>query len=132
MARVVVSTADLPLLVPPGREAMSGRHLLEGREFGLGHLTLTLGESPPGQFTRLHRHDAEELIIVHAGRGTYSVGETTVEAGPGDVILIPSGVPHCWVNSGEAPLVHTGVFSTDSFAMDVVDDPPAQEVAQGQ
>ena len=124
MARVMVSTTDLPLLVPPGREAMSGRHLLEGREFGLSSLTLTLGESPPGQYTRLHHHDAEELIIVHAGRGTYTVGETTVEAGPGDVIVIPSGVPHRWVNSGEAPLVHTGIFSTSSFAMDVVDDRP--------
>jgi quercetin dioxygenase-like cupin family protein len=124
MARVVVSTTDLPLLVPPGREAMSGRHLLEGQEFGLENLTLTLGESPPGQFTRLHRHDAEELIIVHAGRGIYTVGETTVEAGPGDVILIPSGVPHRWVNSGEAPLVHTGVFSTGRFAMGTVHDSP--------
>ena len=123
MARVVVSTSDLPLLVPPGREAMAGRHLLEGQEFGLQHLTLTLGESPPGQFTRLHHHEAEELIIVHAGNGTYTVGETTVEAGPGDVLLIPSGVPHRWVNNGETPLVHTGVFSTGRFAM-VTDNEP--------
>ena len=123
MARVVVSTSDLPLLVPPGREAMAGRHLLEGQEFGLEHLTLTLGESPPGQFTRLHRQEAEELIIVHAGKGAYTIGETTVEAGPGDVLLIPSGVPHRWVNNGDTPLVHTGVFSTGNFAMVTVDEP---------
>lgn len=125
MTRVVVSTSELPLLVPPGREAMAGRHLLEGREFGLEHLTLTLGESPPGQYTRLHRHDAEELIIVHAGKGSYTVGETTVEAGPGDVIVIPSGMPHRWVNNGDTPLVHTGIFSTSSFAMATVDDQTA-------
>jgi quercetin dioxygenase-like cupin family protein len=101
---------------------MPGRHLLEGRAFGLAHLTLTVGESPPGQGTRLHRHDAEELIIVHAGRGTYTVGDTTVEAGPGDVVVIPSGVPHRWVNHTDEPLVHTGVFSTGGFAMEVIDD----------
>jgi quercetin dioxygenase-like cupin family protein len=101
---------------------MPGRHLLEGRAFGLAHLTLTLGESAPGQGTRLHRHDAEELIIVHAGRGTYTVGDTTVVAGPGEVVVIPSGVPHRWVNHTDEPLVHTGVFSTDSFSMEVIDD----------
>jgi quercetin dioxygenase-like cupin family protein len=125
MARVVVSTSELPPLVPPERAAMPGRHLLEGQAFGLEHLTLVLGESPPGQFTRLHHHDAEEIIIVHAGRGTYTVGETTVEAGPGDVLLIPSGVPHRWVNNGETPLVHTAVFSTGTFAMAVDDELPA-------
>jgi quercetin dioxygenase-like cupin family protein len=103
---------------------MPGRHLLEGRAFGLAHLTLTLGESHPGQSTRLHRHDAEEVIIVHAGRGTYTVGDTTVEAGAGDVVIIPSGVPHRWVNHTQEPLVHTGVFSTESFAMEVVEDEP--------
>ena len=122
MAQVLVSIADLPLLSPPGRGPMPGRHLLEGRAVGLSHLTLTLGESPPGQGTRLHRHDAEELIIVHAGRGTYTVGDTTVEAGPGDVVVIPSGMPHRWVNDGQELLVHTGVFSTDCFALEVVDD----------
>ena len=101
---------------------MPGRHLLEGRAFGLAHLTLTLGESLPGHGTRLHRHDAEELIIVHAGRGTYTVGAVTIEAGAGEVVVIPAGVPHRWINHTQDPLVHTGVFSTNSFALEVVED----------
>jgi len=122
MAQVVVSVADLPLLSPPGRGPMPGRHLLEGRAFGLAHLTLTLGESPPGQGTRLHRHDVEEVIIVHAGRGTYTVGDTTVEAGPGEVVIIPAGVPHRFVNHTNEPLVHTGVFASASLSIEVVED----------
>ncbi len=122
MPRVVVPVADLPPLAPPGRGPLPGRHLLEGRAVGLAHLTLTLGASPPGQGTRLHRHDAEELIIVHAGRGTYTVGETTVEAGPGEVVIIPSGVPHRFVNHTQEPLVHTGVFASGSFALEVLED----------
>ena len=122
MARVAVPFADLPLLVSPSRGPIAGRHLFEGRAFGLAHLTVVVGESHPGQGVPLHHHDCEELIIVHAGRGTYTVGDTTVEAGPGEVVVIPSGVPHRWVNHSQEPLVHTGVFSTDGFAMEVVED----------
>jgi hypothetical protein len=43
MTDPVVSIATLPELLP-------GRHLLEGQNFGLGHLTLVLGESPPGKW----------------------------------------------------------------------------------
>jgi quercetin dioxygenase-like cupin family protein len=122
MSKVVVSIDKLPLLSPPGRGPMPGRHVFEGAAFGLSHLTLTLGVSPPGQSTRLHRHEAEELIIVHAGHGTYTVGDTTIEAGPGSVVIIPSGTPHRWENQTQEPLVHTGVFPTDRFALAVEDE----------
>jgi quercetin dioxygenase-like cupin family protein len=101
---------------------MPGRHLLEGRNYGLDHLSLTLGESSPGQGTRLHRHDCEEVIIVHAGRGMYTVGDTTIEAAAGDVIIIPSGVPHKWTNHTQETLYHTGIFSSGGFAMEVLVD----------
>jgi quercetin dioxygenase-like cupin family protein len=127
MPRVAVPLA-VPLLAPPGRGPLTARLQLEGRAIGLAHLTLTLGASPPGQGTRLHRHDAEEPIILHAGRGTYSVGDATDEAGPGDVAVIPSGVPHRSVNHTQQPLVHAGVFSAGSFAMEVVGDEPAGRV----
>jgi quercetin dioxygenase-like cupin family protein len=118
MTKVVVPFADLPLLVSPSRGPIAGRHLLEGRAVGLAHLTLVLGESHPGQSVPLHRHDVEEIIIVHAGRGTYTVGDTSVEAGPGEVVIVPSGVPHRWVNHTREPLVHTAVVPTDRFALE--------------
>ena len=69
--------------------AVPGRFLLEGSRCGLDHLTLVLGETAPGGALPLHRHTYEELFIVHGGRGTYTVGEVTVEAGPGDVVSHP-------------------------------------------
>ena len=89
MARVAVPFAD--------------RHLFEGAAFGLAHLTVVAGESHPGQGVPLNRHDCEELIVVHAGRGTYTVGDTTTQAGTGEVVVIPSGVPHRWVNHTQEP-----------------------------
>jgi quercetin dioxygenase-like cupin family protein len=66
----------------------------------------------------LHRHDCEELLIVHAGRGTYTVGDTTTEAGAGEVVVTPAGEPHRWVNHTDEPLVHTADFPTDRFALE--------------
>ena len=122
MADVVVPFTDLPLLVSPSLGPIPGRHLFEGGAFGLAHLTLILGESCPGLGVPLHRHDCEELIIVHAGRGTYTVGDATVEAGAGEVVVIPTGVPHRWVNHTQEPLVHTAVFPTDRFALEEIDE----------
>jgi len=122
MAQVVVSVADLPLLSPVGRGPIPGERLLEGHDFGLADLTLVLGETPAGQGTRLHRHDVEEVIIVHAGRATFTVGEITIEVGPGEVVIIPPGVPHRWVNHTEDALHHTDVFAAGSFEVDVLGD----------
>jgi quercetin dioxygenase-like cupin family protein len=122
MSRVVVPFADLPLLVLPSRGPIAGRHLFEGGAFGLAPLTVVLGESHSGQGVPLHRYDCDELIIVHSGRGTYTVGDTTTEAGAGGVVVIPSGVPHRWVNHTEESLAHTDVFPTDRFALEELED----------
>jgi len=114
MTDPVVVVASLPEVLP-------GRHLLEGQHFGLGHLTLVLGESPPGQVAPLHRHDYEEIFIVHAGHGTYTVGDVTVEAGPGEVIIVPTGVPHRFANYAEETLYHTAVHATATFVLEVLD-----------
>ena len=43
MTHGVVLREDLPLLTPVGRGPIPGERLLEGRAFGLAHLTLVLG-----------------------------------------------------------------------------------------
>jgi quercetin dioxygenase-like cupin family protein len=95
--------------------------LLEGSRFCLDHLTIILGETAPGAAIPLHRHSYEELFIVHGGRGTYTVGPTTVEAGPGDGVLIPSGVAHRFANDGHETLYHTAVHSTGTFELEYLD-----------
>lgn len=118
--QTVVSMAELPLLQSP-HGPVTGRRLLEGSCFGLDHLTLVLGETAPGHSIPLHRHTYEEVFIVHSGRGTYVVGEEVVEAAAGEVVLIPSGVPHKFTNHGEVTLYHTAVHSTGTFAMEVLE-----------
>jgi oxalate decarboxylase/phosphoglucose isomerase-like protein (cupin superfamily) len=51
--------------------------------------------SGAGATHELHYHpNAEEIVLVTAGRAEQIVGDETLELGPGDVCFIPSGVPH--------------------------------------
>lgn len=116
----LVSINDLPLLNGP-TGIMPGRHLLEGAKFGLHNLTLVLGENAPGTGAPPHHHEYEEIFVIHSGRGRYTVGATTVEAGPGDVIVIPSGVTHGFVNHTEEPLRHTAIHGAGNFVYQMPD-----------
>jgi quercetin dioxygenase-like cupin family protein len=107
----VIHTSELPQLVP-------GRPMLEGSRFGLDHLTIVVGISPPGQQIPLHRHDYEEIFIVHQGTGTYTVGDQTYEVQEGEVVLIPSGIPHAFSNRSEVPLHHTAIHSSGTFELE--------------
>jgi mannose-6-phosphate isomerase-like protein (cupin superfamily) len=118
--QAVVSLADLPPLTLP-RGVVPGRLLLEGARFGVDHLALVLGESAPGFMLPLHRHAYEEVFLNHGGRGTYYVGEEVVEAGPGDVVLIPSMVPHKFANLGAETLYHTAIHATGTFIEDLLE-----------
>jgi quercetin dioxygenase-like cupin family protein len=49
----------------------------------------------PGQSQAVHAHaGADKFYVVVSGKANFVVGERTVSAGPGDLILAPSGVPH--------------------------------------
>jgi quercetin dioxygenase-like cupin family protein len=52
-------------------------------------------EIPQGSGPPLHVHEREhEVFTVMSGRIRFRVAETEVEAGPGDVIVVPPGIPH--------------------------------------
>jgi quercetin dioxygenase-like cupin family protein len=49
----------------------------------------------PGQSQTVHAHaGADKFYVVLTGKANFVVGERTVAAGPGDLILAPAGVPH--------------------------------------
>ncbi len=43
---------------------------------------------------RLHRHPYAETFVVRRGSVTFTVGSDTVEAGPGQVLVVPAMTPH--------------------------------------
>ena len=76
----------------------------EGHEHGGTGISLIFVDAPPGGGPSLHRHDYDEVFIVQEGRATMTAGERELEVGPGDIVVVPAGQPHAFVNSGEGRL----------------------------
>jgi mannose-6-phosphate isomerase-like protein (cupin superfamily) len=79
---------------------------------GEGHeatVCILVADLPPGDGPRLHRHPYEEVFVLHEGRARFTVDGRAVEAGVGQVVVVPAGVPHKFVNAGEGRLRITSV-----------------------
>ena len=72
---------------------------LVGAEHG-ATISLILDASEPGHGPRLHRHPYDETWVVIEGNLTFQLGDTQLDAGPGDLVIAPSGAPHKFVNTG--------------------------------
>jgi len=69
-------------------------------------LSVARARVEPGQTTRWHRlAGTTERYVIVAGRGRAEVGDETLEATPGDVIVIPPGQPQRITNTGDTDLV---------------------------
>ena len=49
---------------------------------------------------------------------TFTVGEDTIEATGGQVVVVPAGVPHRFVNSGFGPLQQIDIHPTGRFVIE--------------
>jgi mannose-6-phosphate isomerase-like protein (cupin superfamily) len=86
-------------------------------------LSLLRVEINAGQGAPPHTHTYDELFVIHEGRGRYTVGDETVEAGAGDVVVVPAGLPHGFVSLGPGPLKQTSVHRSPVFEQTLVDKP---------
>jgi len=57
-----------------------------------------LSRNQPGTGPKLHSHPYEEIFIVEDGEVVFTVGEGTVEASAGDIVVVPAGTPHKFVS----------------------------------
>ena len=79
-------------------------HKFEGYRYGDVDVSFFLVDSPPGGGSRLHKHTYEEVFVTLEGEATFTVGDATIEASAGQIVVAPAGVPHKFVNSGSGPL----------------------------
>jgi quercetin dioxygenase-like cupin family protein len=67
-----------------------------------GSLEQVLVRDRRGATTPLHiHHHADETFYVIDGRLTLAVGDERLDAGPGDFVLAPRGIPHAFVVRSE-------------------------------
>jgi mannose-6-phosphate isomerase-like protein (cupin superfamily) len=72
---------------------------LTGAEHG-GTISLILDHSEPGHGPRLHKHPYDETWVVIEGNLSFQAGEERLDAGPGDIVIVPPEVPHKFTNNG--------------------------------
>jgi mannose-6-phosphate isomerase-like protein (cupin superfamily) len=72
---------------------------IEGAEHG-ATISLILDCSEAGSGPRLHRHSYDETWVVVEGNVVFKAGDERQAAGPGDVVIVPAGVPHKFTNPG--------------------------------
>ena len=88
---------------------------LEGYRHGNTPISLILVDLPPGEGPKLHAHPYEEVFVIQQGCATYTVGSTTLEAQAGQIVIVPAGVPHKFINSGSGRLVQVDIHHSPQF-----------------
>ena len=100
----IVHKADLP-----GNTARQ----FEGYLYGEVPVSFFLSETPPGRGPSLHKHPYVEVFVVHSGSLTFVVGEETLEATAGQIVIVPATMPHKFTNTGSAVAQHTDIHTSD-------------------
>jgi quercetin dioxygenase-like cupin family protein len=101
----MIGKEELPYVIdreelPHGKVA----HRFEGYRYGDVNASFFLVDSPPGKGALLHFHPYEEIFITLEGEATFTVGDDTIVASAGQIVVAPAGVPHKFVNSGTGTL----------------------------
>ena|SRR5215211_6447186 len=103
----IISKADLPF------DGFARE--LQGYEYGDTHVSLILVEAPPESGPKLHSHPYEEIFIVQEGQVTFTAGGETIEAAAGQIVIVPAGSPHKFVNSGTGLLRQIDIHVSPRF-----------------
>jgi mannose-6-phosphate isomerase-like protein (cupin superfamily) len=107
MAHNIVARDELP--------QSGSAHRFEGYLYGDANVSFFLSETPPGKGPRLHAHPYEEVFVVQEGSATFTAGEDVIEATGGQVVVVPAGVAHKFINSGAGRLRQVDIHASDHF-----------------
>jgi mannose-6-phosphate isomerase-like protein (cupin superfamily) len=97
-------------IADPARGEEAGE--FQGRLLGASVSVIVL-DAPTGGGPRLHRHPYEEVFVVQEGSATFTVGDDVIEATGGQVVVVPAGVAHKFVNSGTTLLRQVDIHASD-------------------
>lgn len=90
----------------PDRAAFRNDAMTKIDCFRTERLLVGLNCFEPGQAQAVHTHaGADKFYVVLSGKANFVVGERTVEAGPGDLVVAPAGIPHGVERADERTIV---------------------------
>ena len=86
--------------------------VFEGYRHGDVPVSFFLSDASPGGGPRLHRHPYAEVFVVQEGRAVFTVGSETHEVTGSHIVIVPPGMPHKFVNTGDGPLRQVNIHPT--------------------
>ena len=111
-------------------------HLKVSAQHSGGAFSLAETQVDPGGGVPPHIHSREEeTFYILEGRLAITIGEQTIEAGPGDTVLAARGIAHSWYCVSDTPgrflLLITPGANFEAFAMEMAQRGfvPAQAMA---
>jgi quercetin dioxygenase-like cupin family protein len=60
----------------------------------------------------LHTYPYDEVFVVQEGKLAFTVGDATVRATGGQIVVAPAGTPHGFVNSGTRRAKHVDIYDS--------------------
>ncbi len=103
----IVRKQDLPLI--------GSSYNFVGADHADVAVSIFLVEAKPGRGAPLHRHDYDEVILVHEGSSRFVAGDEIRDTQPGDILVIKAGTPHGFVNTGTSLLKQTDIHLSPRF-----------------
>lgn len=94
---------------------------LIGAEHGGLAASLIFVDAEPGQGPSLHRHPYAEVLIILDGQATFSDGQSERTARAGEIVIVPAGQPHAFVNTGTSRLRQIDIHLSPEFVTEWLD-----------
>jgi quercetin dioxygenase-like cupin family protein len=112
--------------------AYSGNaYKFEGYRYGDTNVSFFLTDGPPGSGPKLHEHPYAEVFVVQEGELTFTIGDTTIEATSGQILVVPAGVPHKFVNSGTGQARHIDIHTSRRMTTEWLEDQESDDGRTG-
>lgn len=64
-----------------------------------------------------------EIFVIHEGRGRYTIDDEAFDAQAGDVVIVPAGAKHVFVNTGDDTLRHTAIHVAPVRSATIIEEP---------
>lgn len=94
----------------------------EGWRFGNLPVSFFWTDAPPDTGTALHRHPYTEVFVIQEGLVHFSVGLESLDAGAGEIVIVPAGVAHKFANAGRGRSRHLDIHTTSRMATEWLEE----------
>jgi mannose-6-phosphate isomerase-like protein (cupin superfamily) len=94
----------------------------EGHTVGEVGVSFFVTDAAASHGPSLHTHPYAEVFVVEEGRVAFTVGDAKIEAAAGQVVVVPAGIPHKFVNLGPGRSRHLDIHASGTMQSEWLED----------